>query len=144
MVQVYEQRQSKLEINFPSVLKERMLSSPAVGRQEDGPTSLEIQELIVLLSFCCSLRLEETSPTRIPIATWLAPCLASGLDDTGGSQICPAMGSADTFRLPILPLILFPQHLLLSSIHLIDLFVICLSHWNMSSTRDISFYSVPF
>lgn len=95
MIKLYEQRQSKLEINFPSSLKDHMVSSPAVGKQEEWPkkpwdsgancSSLPLHLLFPLLG--------RNVPYPDPNSHLLAPPLSSGLEAGGIFSMQPGSPS---------------------------------------------------
>lgn len=76
-----KQRQSKLEVNFPSSLGMHTVRHCS-GKARTWPNKPwdSGADCSSLPLHGCSLRLEEASPPPIPGALWLAPSLASGLD----------------------------------------------------------------
>lgn len=107
------------------------LPSPAAGRWENDSQNLKIQSLIVPPSFALAVSFAGThSPGPKP---------RSG-------PLCPSFQRSQPtllWELPILYLILSPQHLQLPSRCLNELFIRCSCQWTISFLKGIFISSVP-
>lgn len=107
------------------------LPSPAAGRWENDPINLKIQSLIVPPPFVLAVSFAGShSPSPKACSAPLCPSFQR-------NQLAPL------WELPILHLILSPQHLQFYSRCLNELFITCLCQWTINFLKGIFISSVP-
>lgn len=107
------------------------LPSPAAGRWENDPINLKIQSLIVPPPFVLAVSFAGShSPSPKACSAPLCPSFQR-------NQLAPL------WELPILHLILSPQHLQFYSRCLNKLFITCLCQWTINFLKGIFISSVP-